>query len=136
MDSRLPVLLMVMIVIQGSKVCAQQSETAARAPMTALDSVMAEYRRHPPKAFQIILMERKSARLRLQRTSYAQVLTDALHHDGISAMFSYLKMNIQLEFSLDHGFLFWIVPPDPVMGVPGIPFEEDLSFPTDPWEAK
>ena len=134
MRLRLPIFLLVMIVIQGTKMCAQRSETTAHTP--TLDSVMKEFRWHPPKYFKEILMERKSARQRLQRSSYAHVLNDVVRHDGIGALFSYLRMSIQLEFSLDHGFLFWIVPPNPELGVPGIAFQEDLSFPSDPWQSQ
>jgi hypothetical protein len=91
-------------------------------------------RRNPPARYRQVVLERKAARRKLQQQSYAAILYDTVQHDGVSALIAYIKMNVLAEFSLDHGFLFWIIPPDPTLNVPGVQFEEDLSFPADPWE--
>jgi hypothetical protein len=62
------------------------------------------------------------------------MLFEVMLQDGVGALCSYLKMNVQKELSLEHGVIFWIIPPDPRFNTPGIPFEEDSEFPDDPWK--
>jgi len=93
-------------------------------------------RKHPPPAFREILAKRHAARLALQRRGYAEMLYENMHRDPLNALIACLKMKVQMDFSLSQGFLFWIVPPDPTVNRPGIPFEENQAFPIDPWDER
>ena len=99
-----------------------------------MEKIMVLVRKNPPAQYRKVVMQRMNDRKKLQQRAYADILFDTVHHDGVAALISYVKVNLQMELSLEHGFLFWIIPPDPTFNTPGISFEEDLNFPKDPWE--
>ncbi len=92
--------------------------------------------------------QRKRNRRLLQQRGYALMLQDVIRHDGLSALFSYLRMRAQLDFHLPQNTLmvfFPVVQPPapgphvpPVTGAPsppmGFPLVEDRAFPPDPWK--
>jgi hypothetical protein len=92
--------------------------------------------------------QRKRNRRTLQQHGYALMLQDVIQHDGLSALFSYLRMRAQLDFHLPQNTLMVFVPVvqppppglhlPPVTGAPsspmGFPLVEDRTFPHDPWK--
>jgi hypothetical protein len=48
------------------------------------------------------LEERKRVRLAMQRSGYSNVLSDALNGDGLSALISYIKTKLNIEYSISH----------------------------------
>jgi hypothetical protein len=89
---------------------------------------------NPPERYRSVVEERKTERRTLQRISYARILYDTIHHDAVAALFSYVKMKVHMQLALPHNMLFWIIQPDEVHRIPGVPFEEEWSFPDDPWK--
>jgi hypothetical protein len=70
----------------------------------------------------------------LQRRGYANVLMDVVTFDGLSAFATYLKIKLQIEYSLLHTTLFaYFLVPHTGKQV-AIPLPEDWSFPEDPWK--
>lgn len=92
--------------------------------------------------------QRKRNRRLLQQRGYALLLQDVIRHDGLGALFSYLRMKAQLDFHLPQNTLMVFVPivytpppgphMPPVTGAPsspmGFPLVEDRTFPPDPWK--
>ena len=92
--------------------------------------------------------QRKRNRRLLQQRGYALILQEVIRHDGLSALFAYLRMRAQLDFHLPQNTLMVFVPivyhppsgphMPPVTGAPsppmGFPLLEDRSFPPDPWK--
>ena len=126
--------LCTIVALVGNPSRYQEQATPAETSSGNLHRIQEAARRNPPARYRQVVLERESARRKLQQQSYAAILYDTVQHDGVSALISYIRMNVLAEYSLDHGFLFWIIPPDPTLNVPGLPFEEDLSFPVDPWK--
>jgi len=79
------------------------------------------------------LQRQRAIRRGFQRRGYANVLFEILSHDALSSMISYVKMNIWLVYSTPH-HVYWIIPPEPVHAIPGIPFPDDASYPVNPWK--
>src|SRR5262245_9849828 len=103
----LAVQLIIALFMGGRGVLSKKLVTVPDTSLNDIEKIMEMVRQHPPTEFQEIILQRKTARELLQRKSYAFVLNDAVCHDGVSALFSYLKMNVQLELSLERKFLFW-----------------------------
>lgn len=72
---------------------------------------------------------RKFIRRDLQRRGYANVLSSLLDGDGLSALLSFVRTKLQLEYSLDHYPIFYRTPKGELLVIP-----EDWSFPADPWK--
>jgi hypothetical protein len=79
--------------------------------------------------------KQKEIRRNFQQKGYTNILYDVLNQDGLSALISFLKVNLHIEYSMNHK-TYWIFPPIPRNGDPGIPFPDDWSFPPDPWRKK
>jgi hypothetical protein len=104
---------------------------------------------------------RLEERREMQRHGYASTLHDAIRYDGLSALIAYIRVKIQIEYSLDHTPIYYNASadlPDPPTakrsGTPsfseriisllesrtpntGPAYEtvlEDWSFPPDPWK--
>jgi hypothetical protein len=122
------------IAVVGNSSLYQEQANPVDTSSNNLQKIEEAARKNPPAQYRQVIMERKTARRKLQQQSYAALLYDTVQHDGVGALISYIKLNVLAELSLEHGFIFWIIPPDPAFNIPGIPFEEDLSFPADPWE--
>jgi hypothetical protein len=86
---------------------------------------------HPETMTPRDLVRQKQVRNRYQRRGYPEILCAALSEDGLSALFSYVKLRLHVEFSMPHK-AFYIVEPYP--GYAGIPYPEDWNIPADPWK--
>lgn len=122
------------VVFVGSLSLQEDQSIFAHTSSVNLQKIQEAARENPSPRYREVILRRKLARRRLQQQSYAGLLYDTVQHDGAGSLISYIKMNVLLEFSLEHGFLFWIVPPDPRFNIPGVPFQEDLNCPEDPWK--
>ncbi len=81
------------------------------------------------------LEQRKSDRKNMQRKGYSNILCDVLMNDGFSALISYIKTKMQIEYSISHRPLSLIVPIERGDGKTwSIPLPDDWSFPIDPWK--
>ena len=83
-----------------------------------------------------IIRERREARRKIQRDGYSSMLLRYFGNDGIGALFAYARMEIIMGQTLPHDIV-WLIRPVPPDGgtppIPGIPFVEDWTFPSDPW---
>lgn len=59
---------------------------------------------------------------------YSSMLLDVRRGDGLGALLAYLRMKMQLEFSLDHTPICYETPLHSM-----IPLPQDWTFPADPW---
>jgi hypothetical protein len=114
------------------------------------DSLATAYQRHLLTLTSPELEARKYRRRQLQQQGYAEVLQALLEGDGVSALMSWLRTTLQLEYSLPHRPLYvYVRPPETrrdtslagrMMSSSGgyiqIPLREDRSFPVDPWTAQ
>ncbi len=113
-------------------ICAGNSRSQDLTPGYFLDSLQSESqiiekninRLAPPEYF-----ERQETLRSFQRRGYAEVLHSVCRLDGLSAVLAYVKMKLQIEYSLEHapvGFATltgeWIELPI------------DWRFPADPWK--
>ena len=76
-----------------------------------------------------LLEHRKSILRDFQRRGYANVLLNVVEQDGFSALISFIKMKLQIEYSLDHSPIVYRISRDHIEIVP-----QDWSFPVDPWK--
>jgi hypothetical protein len=95
------------------------------------------------------LEARKNRRRLLQQQGYTEVLHELLAGDGLSALLSWLRTSLLLEYSLPQRPLYLYVRPPtsrrdtslaarmlPTSSGPiPIPLHEDRAFPVDPWPA-
>jgi|GEM_PF-2242665 len=72
--------------------------------------------------------QRKQALRTFQQRGYAEVLINTLEQDGLSAVISYLKMVLQIEYSLNHAPIFYVTKARELVELP-----IDYDFPDDPW---
>ena len=79
------------------------------------------------------LARRKEERRVLQRQGYARMLMDVLNDDGLSALLSYVKVKLQLDFVLSNQPPIYLMRGDPKFGIQELVIPEDWSFPADPW---
>jgi hypothetical protein len=128
-------LVVILCFIGFGKLHAQQNESSGSTTrwLDSLQTIGQYVREHlaeltPPK-----LKEQLRVRHTFQQRGYTSILLDVLNQDGLSALISFFKVNLHVEYSMTHK-VFWIIPPDPRSGNPGIPFPDDWSFPTDPWK--
>ncbi len=81
------------------------------------------------------LQERKHIRREMQRKCYANVLSNVLSQDGLSAIISFIKTKLQSEYSISHRPITLFVRIERSGGkVLTIPLSDDWSFPIDPWK--
>jgi hypothetical protein len=76
--------------------------------------------------------QRKELRRSIQRKGYSNVLMDVLSHDAVSALVSFVKMRLHIEYSISHRPLS--VYARTARGTFAIPLPDDWSFPADPWK--
>jgi hypothetical protein len=126
----------------------QAAAPAHHAPPVQTDSGVSAIRRAMAGLTSPEFEQRKRNRRLLQQRGYVLMLQEVIRHDGLSALFSYLRMRAQLDFHLPQNTLMVFVPilytpppgphMPPVTGAPsppmGFPLVEDRSFPTDPWK--
>ena len=112
----------------------QLPDYAGSPPAEEIRKIQETLRKNPPQRFKEIVARRQAARRELQRRGYTNLLYYGLQGDALSALISYVKLEVQAQLSLSHGFLFWIIPPDPIFNRPGLSFEEENTFAADPWE--
>ena len=81
------------------------------------------------------LEQRKHIRREMQCKGYANVLMDLVEGDGFSAIISYIRTQLHIEYSISHQALYVSVP---IQGGEGkmwsVPLPDDWSFPIDPWK--
>ena len=128
---RLTILLFLVFFAGSSRAFAQSpgEESLTDSLTTVYEYTMKHLAEMTPRE----LKHQKQIRREFQRRGYSNILLDVINQDGLSALLSYLRVSLQIEYSLLHK-TFWIVPPDPRWGIPGIPFPDDWSFPEDPWK--
>lgn len=81
------------------------------------------------------LEERKARRQEMQRREYAHVLHHARKSDAVSTLLAWLRMKLQLEFSLPSSTVYYYARTVRGGYMP-FPLTEDRSIPSDPWERK
>ncbi len=130
---------------------AEEEKAAAPAhhqPSVQADSGVSAFRRAIAGLTTPEFEQRKRNRRMLQQRGYVLMLQDVIRHDGLGALFSYLRMRAQLDFHLPQNTLMVFVPVvqpppsgphmPPVTGAPsspmGFPLVEDRTFPPDPWK--
>jgi hypothetical protein len=96
-----------------------------------VDSMMNEYQyiaenidRIAPPAYR----ERKLALRWLQRRGYSEVLKELCARDGLGGLAEYVRMTLQIEYSMDHTPFFVRASKLKIEPLP-----MDWSFPVDPW---
>ena len=72
--------------------------------------------------------QRKQALRSFQQRGYAEVLINTLEQDGLSALISYLKMVLQIEYSLNHAPVYYVTKAGELVELP-----IDYDVPEDPW---
>jgi hypothetical protein len=96
------------------------------------------------------LRERQALRRELQRRGYSNVLYDLARRDPLSALISYARVLLEVEWHIPHTTLYVYIPVSypksreanlpPVTGAPSppmaIPLQDDWAFPEDPWREK
>jgi hypothetical protein len=96
------------------------------------------------------LRERQVKRLELQRRGYSNILYDFARQDPLSALLSYARVLLQVEWHIPHTTLYVFIPISyprsreanlpPVTGAPSppmaIPLHDDWAFPENPWREK
>jgi hypothetical protein len=112
-----------------------------------MDSLQSAYQQTVSTLTSPELEARKERRRQLQQQGYAEVLHELLAGDGVSALMSWLRIMLQLEYSIPQRPLYVFVrPPETrpdtslagrMLPPPGGPIplrlNEDRSFPADPW---
>jgi hypothetical protein len=114
------------------------SETKSQSASIAtqnLDSLARRYNIELSKITSPALEERKRVRMAMQRAGYSNVLKDDLDADGFSALVSFIKTKLHIEYSISHRpFVLHI----PIQGGEGRTFDlvlhDDWTFPVDPWK--
>lgn len=145
-------LVLAVLTCAGTSACPVMASAQPKPPDDDVraDSLARAYR-EASRTFTTPELERRmAARRAVQRNGYCASLAGVLRRDAVDALFSYLRMRLQLEFSLPHDQLFAYVPSryvvealpgvPPVVGAPNamtvVPLSEDRSFPQDPWKRK
>jgi hypothetical protein len=83
------------------------------------------------------LEQRKRVRAAMQRSCYTHVLSEMLLDDGLSAIISFLKAKLNIEYSLSHRPLSILVRIERSGGkVWPITLPDDWTFPVDPWKKR
>jgi hypothetical protein len=127
-----------------------RDEPPAAARTEAMDSLRAAYQQALRALSSPELEARKHRRRFLQQQGYAEVLHELLAGDALSALLSWLRSSLQLEYSLPQRPLYLYVRPPasrrdtslagrmlPSSGGPvPILLQEDRAFPADPWPAE
>ncbi|HLB01375.1 MAG TPA: hypothetical protein VJO14_08315 [Bacteroidota bacterium] len=72
--------------------------------------------------------DRKKTRREFQRTGYMNMLHDILALDAVSALLSFIRIRLQIEYSLPHYTIYFRTVTGGLMPLP-----EDWTFPEDPW---
>jgi hypothetical protein len=112
-----------------------------------MDSLRAAYEQSLRTLSSPELEARMDCRRQLQQQGYAEVLHELLNGDALSALLSWLRTSLQLEYSIPQRPLYVFVRPREVprdTSLAGrmlpaftepipIPLYEDRSFPADPW---
>ena len=94
------------------------------------------------------LEKRMAARRAVQRTGYCAALSGVIRRDPLDGLLAYIRMRLQLEFTLPNDQLVAYFPSQykvpEIPGVPRIaggqnamtvvPLYEDKSLPADPWK--
>lgn len=71
---------------------------------------------------------RKKIRREFQRTGYTNILHDVLVLDAVSALLSFIRTRLQIEYSLPNNTIYIRTDTGALMPLP-----EDWKFPADPW---
>jgi hypothetical protein len=66
-----------------------------------------------------------------QRRGYAEVLASAVQNDGWGSLVAYLKLKLQVEYSLNHAPILAVTPLKKTIALPF-----DWRMPADPWKRR
>jgi len=122
------------LILVTLSVTPQGSATAQPQPVGQdnWDSLAAVFNKELSSFTSPILEERKRTRVMLQRRGYSDVLMNILSEDALSAVFSYVRTLLQIEYSISHRPVYLRIPISGG-GTVNIPLPDDWSFPADPW---
>ena len=132
--------MVIFVVLSGTNAAFAQRADAPRSMSQMLDSLqlLSDYiQEHLSEFTPAELKKQQEIRLSFQRQGYPNIVYDVMQQDGWSALVSYAKVHLFMEFSMEHKY-FWIVTPidNEYMHVEGILFPDDWSFSPDPWKRK
>ncbi|MEO8167528.1 MAG: hypothetical protein ABI623_04715 [bacterium] len=126
--------ILIVAVIASSNVPSMKSQSLAT---RNLDSLARLYNTATSKLTSSALEERKRLRKEMQRTGYANVVMDIVGQNSFSALISFIKVKLLIEYSISHRPLTISVP---IAGGKGgywvFALPDDWRFPVDPWEKK
>ncbi len=71
---------------------------------------------------------RKKTRREFQRAGYVNILSDILALDAVSALLSFIRTRLQIEYSLPHHTIYFRTDTGALWPLP-----EEWEFPADPW---
>jgi hypothetical protein len=132
------IIVLTVVILLGFKLIYSQPRKANEANRICLDSlqkisdyILLHIDEMAPPGYK----KQKEIRRTFQQKGYTNILYNVLNQDGLSALISFLKVSLHIEYSMNHK-TYWIFPPIPRNGDPGIPFPDDWSFPPDPWRRK
>ncbi len=123
-----------LLLFDGSGQSVAQSKPPAERNLDSLARLhFLEISKHTPRA----LETRRRIRRDMQRKCYTNVLSAAYAQDGLSALLSFLKGKLLIEFSISHRQIVPLVPRrengEKLWDIPEI---DDWTFPANPWEKK
>lgn len=130
-----PAALILCVIIMSAS-AASQPHSAIPNDSTWVDTLqtLGDYvREHLDEMVPEGFKRQQRTRRAFQQRGYVDALVNVVGGDGYLALVSYLTTLLHIEISMGHR-VYWMVPPDPRSGLPGIPFPEDRSFPVDPWK--
>ena len=110
---------------------------AEQQPLSAsaiVDSLMSEsefIEQHIDQFATSAYRERISALRSLQRRGYSEVLMELCARDGLGALAGYVRMILQVEYSMDHEPLFFRTAANELKALP-----MNWDFPEDPWSRR
>lgn len=123
--------ILLLAYLNTSKMNSQSQSLATR----NLDSLAKIFNMETSKLTSPALEHRKQVRREMQRGGYSNILSDVLMNDGSSALISYVKTKIQIEYSISHRPLLIIIPIERGEGKTwSIPLQDNWTFPANPWK--
>lgn len=84
--------------------------------------------RHIDEFGTIEFYARRKTRREFQRTGYTNILHDVLALDALSALLSFIRTRLQIEYALPHNTIYFRTDTGALEALP-----EDWTFPADPW---
>jgi hypothetical protein len=140
------VIVLAIVLLTPQPLPARQDPTTGSSGVR-LDSLQESFQRTLSTLSSPELEERRSRRRELQKQGYTEVLHELLAGDGVTALMSWIRITLQLEYSIPQRPLYLFVRPPETsrdtslagrlfpssVGYVRIILQEDRSFPADPW---